>query len=193
LGEAGLWTRGQSRRRLTSAGAASSLRVRTFKDHRLSFAPALHGPLSDKLGPSRASSSAPPRRTLRSPRPQRNDSYDPYSTYASPQQATNGPKDAFSSAAQHTQSVPSAPTHALVVADAPPRQPIVTGTSVLALKYKDGVMMAADNLGLFLPTPSHRAWSSLTCLASVVRVPGPLQGHTATPPNRQVYRYRCWR
>ncbi|CAG8730108.1 14075_t:CDS:2, partial [Acaulospora colombiana] len=26
-------------------------------------------------------------------------------------------------------------------------QPIVTGTSVIALKYKDGVMLAADNLG----------------------------------------------
>jgi len=29
----------------------------------------------------------------------------------------------------------------------PRRQPIVTGTSVLALKFKDGIMMAADNLG----------------------------------------------
>jgi 20S proteasome alpha/beta subunit len=28
------------------------------------------------------------------------------------------------------------------------RQPIVTGTSVLAIKYKDGIMMAADNLGM---------------------------------------------
>jgi 20S proteasome alpha/beta subunit len=27
------------------------------------------------------------------------------------------------------------------------RQPIVTGASVLAVKYKDGIMMAADNLG----------------------------------------------
>lgn len=27
------------------------------------------------------------------------------------------------------------------------RQPTVTGTSVLAIKYKDGVMMAADCLG----------------------------------------------
>ena len=26
--------------------------------------------------------------------------------------------------------------------------PVVTGTSVLAIKYKDGVMMAADTLGL---------------------------------------------
>jgi 20S proteasome alpha/beta subunit len=28
------------------------------------------------------------------------------------------------------------------------RQPVVTGASVLALKYKDGIMMAADNLGM---------------------------------------------
>ena len=27
------------------------------------------------------------------------------------------------------------------------RQPIMTGTSVLAIKYKDGIMMAADTLG----------------------------------------------
>ena len=32
------------------------------------------------------------------------------------------------------------------------RQPIVTGTSVLAIKYKDGIMMAADNLGSFFPS-----------------------------------------
>lgn len=27
------------------------------------------------------------------------------------------------------------------------QQPLVTGTSVLGLKYKDGIMLAADNLG----------------------------------------------
>jgi 20S proteasome alpha/beta subunit len=35
------------------------------------------------------------------------------------------------------------------------QQPIVTGTSVIAIKYKDGVVMAADNLGMHschLPT-----------------------------------------
>lgn len=31
------------------------------------------------------------------------------------------------------------------------RQPIVTGTSVLAIKYKDGIMMAADTLGTSFP------------------------------------------
>lgn len=30
-------------------------------------------------------------------------------------------------------------------------QPIVTGTSVLGLKYKDGVMLAADTLGAYVP------------------------------------------
>lgn len=35
------------------------------------------------------------------------------------------------------------------------RQPIVTGTSVLGLKFKDGVMLAADCLGASLhPPPS---------------------------------------
>jgi 20S proteasome alpha/beta subunit len=28
------------------------------------------------------------------------------------------------------------------------REPIVTGTSVLGILYKDGIMMAADNLGM---------------------------------------------
>lgn len=31
------------------------------------------------------------------------------------------------------------------------QQPIVTGTSVVAIKFKDGVVIAADNLG---PSPS---------------------------------------
>ena len=31
----------------------------------------------------------------------------------------------------------------------PCREPIVTGTSVLAFKYKDGIIMATDNLGMF--------------------------------------------
>lgn len=29
------------------------------------------------------------------------------------------------------------------------QQPIVTGTSVVAIKFKDGVVIAADNLGIF--------------------------------------------
>lgn len=39
------------------------------------------------------------------------------------------------------------------------RQPIVTGTSVLAIKYKDGIMMAADNLGaISLSTLARRIY-----------------------------------
>ncbi|GBE85714.1 proteasome endopeptidase complex beta subunit [Sparassis latifolia] len=60
----------------------------------------------------------------------RNDLYDAYNTFpihARPSIA----KDAFAEGVQHTQ------------------QPIVTGTSVLAIKYKDGVMMAADNLASY--------------------------------------------
>ncbi|KIJ92673.1 hypothetical protein K443DRAFT_685103 [Laccaria amethystina LaAM-08-1] len=61
----------------------------------------------------------------------RNDAYDAYGTYPIAQRPQNNPKDAFSAGVQHTQ------------------QPIVTGTSVLAIKYKDGIMMAADNLASY--------------------------------------------
>ncbi|GLB40676.1 putative proteasome endopeptidase complex, beta subunit [Lyophyllum shimeji] len=61
----------------------------------------------------------------------RNDAYDPYGTYPIAHRPNNGPKDAFADAVQRTQ------------------QPIVTGTSVLAIKYKDGIMMAADNLASY--------------------------------------------
>ncbi|GAA6022502.1 hypothetical protein JCM11491_001698 [Sporobolomyces phaffii] len=58
----------------------------------------------------------------------RYDSFDPYATFPVHQ----GRKaDAFSQGVQHTQ------------------QPIVTGTSVIALKYKDGVILAADNLASY--------------------------------------------
>jgi 20S proteasome subunit beta 7 len=61
----------------------------------------------------------------------RNDAVDAYGTYPIAQRPHNSPKDAFSTGVQRTQ------------------QPIVTGTSVLALKYKDGIMMAADNLASY--------------------------------------------
>jgi 20S proteasome subunit beta 7 len=32
------------------------------------------------------------------------------------------------------------------------QQPIVTGTSVVAIKFKDGVVIAADNLGMLEPS-----------------------------------------
>ncbi|KAI0340995.1 proteasome endopeptidase complex beta subunit [Trametopsis cervina] len=58
------------------------------------------------------------------------DSHDAFNTYPlhkRPQSHT----DTFSEGVQHTQ------------------QPIVTGTSVLAIKYKDGIMMAADTLASY--------------------------------------------
>jgi len=60
----------------------------------------------------------------------RNDAFDAYGTYPIAQRPQN-PKDAFSLGVQRTQ------------------QPLITGTSVLAIKYKDGIMMAADNLASF--------------------------------------------
>ncbi|KAF8530116.1 proteasome endopeptidase complex beta subunit [Hysterangium stoloniferum] len=58
----------------------------------------------------------------------RNDAIDAFSTYPSHRAQ---PKDAFTESVQHTQS------------------PIVTGTSVLAIQYKDGIMMAADKLASY--------------------------------------------
>ncbi|KAG9082190.1 Proteasome subunit beta type-7 [Ceratobasidium sp. 370] len=60
----------------------------------------------------------------------RNDAIDPYGTY--PLHVRPQPKqDAFAEGIQRTQ------------------QPIVTGTSVLAIRFKDGVMLAADNLASY--------------------------------------------
>ncbi|KAJ7471818.1 nucleophile aminohydrolase [Mycena latifolia] len=61
----------------------------------------------------------------------RNDAVDVYGTYPITQRPSHAPKDAFAAGIQHTQ------------------QPIVTGTSVLAIKFKDGIMMAADNLASY--------------------------------------------
>ncbi|OSD00362.1 proteasome endopeptidase complex beta subunit [Trametes coccinea BRFM310] len=59
----------------------------------------------------------------------RNDAFDPYATYPLHQRATA--KDTFAEGVQHTQ------------------QPIVTGTSVIGIMFKDGVMLAADNLASY--------------------------------------------
>ncbi|CAE6517426.1 unnamed protein product [Rhizoctonia solani] len=60
----------------------------------------------------------------------RNDAVDPYGTY--PLHARPQPKqDAFADGVQRT------------------LQPIVTGTSVLGIRFKDGVMLAADNLASY--------------------------------------------
>ncbi|KAG9225517.1 hypothetical protein PLEOSDRAFT_1079926 [Pleurotus ostreatus PC15] len=60
----------------------------------------------------------------------RNDAFDAYGTYPIAQHPRNA-VDVFADGVQRTQ------------------QPIVTGTSVLAIKYKDGIMMAADNLASY--------------------------------------------
>jgi len=60
----------------------------------------------------------------------RNDAQDAYGTFPIHQRPRNA-TDSFSQGVQHTQ------------------HPIVTGTSVLAFKYKDGIMMAADNLASY--------------------------------------------
>jgi len=60
----------------------------------------------------------------------RNDLHDAYNTFPLHARPKNSP-DAFADGVQHTQ------------------QPIVTGTSVLAVTYKDGIMMAADNLASY--------------------------------------------
>ena len=70
---------------------------------------------------------------------QRNESIDLYNTYPLHLRPDNGGRvaqDAFDAGVQRT------------------RQPIVTGTSVLAIKFKDGVILSADNLGL------HDIWIS---------------------------------
>ncbi|KAI0808126.1 proteasome endopeptidase complex beta subunit [Fomes fomentarius] len=59
----------------------------------------------------------------------RNDAFDPYGTY--PIHQRPAAIDTFAEGVQRTQ------------------QPIVTGTSVLAIQYKDGIMMAADNLASY--------------------------------------------
>ncbi|KAF8130809.1 proteasome endopeptidase complex beta subunit [Boletus edulis] len=61
----------------------------------------------------------------------RNDAIDLYATHLLHPRPNNRAKDAFADSVQRTQ------------------QPIVTGTSVLAIKFKDGIMMAADNLASY--------------------------------------------
>jgi len=72
------------------------------------------------------------------------DAFDAYATYPL------HPRHSFADGVQRTQ------------------QPIVTGTSVLAIKYKDGIMMAADNLA---------SYGSLARFKDVQRL-HPVGGHT---------------
>ena len=100
---------------------------------------------------------------------QRNDAYDGYNTYPLHHRPSNGPKDAFKEGVQHTQCVLWFAVNNVywkfrIIIWC--RQPIVTGTSVLAIKYKDGIMMAADNLGM--------SWSSLDTYKWIMPLCAPL-------------------
>ncbi len=68
------------------------------------------------------------------------------------------------------------------------RQPIVTGTSVLAIKFKDGIMMAADNLGIYSYCPPFRFPNTPSC--SLIRLTRTFQGHPASPQGRRLHRHR---
>jgi len=65
------------------------------------------------------------------PRDQSNDLYNAFPLYGRTHDMQQVPTDAFQAGVQRTQ------------------QPIVTGTSVLAIKFKDGVILAADNLASY--------------------------------------------
>lgn len=54
------------------------------------------------------------------------------------------------------------------------QQPVVTGTSVVALKFKEGVVIAADNLGATSPFPDHNYAALTRSLTSIIRIPCPL-------------------
>ncbi|CAL1702810.1 unnamed protein product [Somion occarium] len=61
----------------------------------------------------------------------RTEAYDAYNTFPLHQRPNPGHKDAFAEGVQRTQ------------------QPIVTGTSVLGILYKDGIMLVADTLASY--------------------------------------------
>ena len=84
---------------------------------------------------------------------QRNDAYDAHNTYPL-HQRPNHHKDAFADGVQRTQYVSRLVVVPELDTTVSSRQPIVTGTSVLAIKFKDGIMMAADTLGSYPQLPA---------------------------------------
>lgn len=79
---------------------------------------------------------------------QRNDAVDIYGTYPI-HIRPHSKLDSFEAGVQRTQFVCFISFWMVYIRIdcALDRQPIVTGTSVLAIKYKDGIMMTADTLG----------------------------------------------
>ncbi len=74
------------------------------------------------------------------------------------------------------------------------RQPIVTGTSVLAIKYKDGIMMAADNLGLVFFFFCRAMYTNYLFNFSIIWLSCTLQRCAAPTSRWRLYSRRCeWR
>lgn len=91
---------------------------------------------------------------------QRNAPVDPYTT--SPVSARRPRTDAFAEGVQHTQYAVCILVKGQSSDEVSIRQPIVTGTSVLAIKFKDGILMAADTLGTFTTPNSYNPYLN-TC------------------------------
>ena len=89
----------------------------------------------------------------------------------------------------HTQSVPAGPHRPPRLPELTVRQPLVTGTSVLGIKYKDGVMLAADNLGKQIR--SHV--DTRADLDSIVWIIGSIQGYPASTSSWKPYLSSCGR
>lgn len=73
---------------------------------------------------------------------------------------------------------------------------MVTGTSVLAIKYKDGIMMAADTLGLSvnLTSPPKFYENHVVLLSvSLVRLVGTVQGRQPTTQSWRLHGSRSRR
>ena len=80
--------------------------------------------------------------------------------------------------------------HSYLQASAPTKhtqQPIVTGTSVLAVKFKEGIVIAADNLGK-LPVVLVSCKSKVDYLRSIIWLSRPLYSRK-TPSSIQFLRH----
>jgi hypothetical protein len=108
--------------------AISYVELGTYTTRRIYQSPRSHGPPPASLG----SCTSPPHDCP--------PAYHHY-THANPTQPRDDVYGAYDASYLHTDGPKTAT-----------QSPIVTGTSVIAIKYKDGVVMAADNLGA-IPLP----------------------------------------
>lgn len=80
-----------------------------------------------------------------------------FDMYSSHQVGMSAPRSAHNTApVQNTQCVKLGVTNLYTATDSIPRQPLVTGTSVIGIKFDGGVMLAADNLGALLRCDEQR-------------------------------------